>query len=170
MTPCNSHGDPFIFGPKRAGDKLSCPQAGFTLLEIAVVVFILSLFAAMVIPSFYGTGESALNADARKTASLLRYLNDSAIYAKETYSLTFDLRDYRLAWKGPDGEKAENIRSLTGVTLPSRGEIRKGTVKVFFGPLGLAENVEVHLRNKDDRITVSFNPISGRARIKRNGT
>jgi general secretion pathway protein H len=156
-------------GPKRKGESLS-RGPGFTLLEMVVVVFIISLFVAMVIPSFYGAGESRLHADARKTAALLRYLNDSAIYTKETYPLTFDLQDRRMTWNSPDGEKTEDMKSLAGVTLPSKGDVTEGSVTVFFGPLGLPENVDVHLRVEDDEMTVTFNPLSGRALIKRNGT
>jgi prepilin-type N-terminal cleavage/methylation domain-containing protein len=159
--------DRFICGP---GESLPPWRTGFTLLEMVVAVFIISLFVAMVIPSFYKAGESRLNADARKTAALLRYLNDSAIYTKETYPLTFDIQDRRITWKGPDGEKTEDMKSLTGVTLPSKGEVTEGSVTVFFGPLGLSENVDVHLRVEDDMMTVTFNPISGRALIKQNGT
>lgn len=156
--------------PELTEAGLSCRRAGFTLLEMVVAVFIISLFAAMVIPSFYAGGESRLKEDARKTASLLRYLSDSAIYSKDTYPLTFDLQDHRLSWRGPDGEKTEEMKSLAAVTLPSKGEVRQGTVKVFFGPLGLSENLAVLLRYEDNEITVTFNPISGRAEIKENGT
>ncbi len=152
------------------GEILATWRTGFTLLEMVVAVFIISLFVAMVIPSFYRAGESRLDADARKTAALLRYLNDSAIYTKDTYPLTFDIQDRRITWKGPDGEKTEEMKSLTGVTLPSKGEVTEGSVTVFFGPLGLAENVDVHLRVEDDIMTVTFNPLSGRALIKRDGT
>ncbi len=161
---------PSMCRPGQAIADLAPVQAGFTLLEMVVALFIISLFAAMVIPSFYGSSQRRLDADARKTASLLRYLNDSAIYTKDTYPLTFDLQGHRITWTGPDGKKAEDVGSLAGVTLPSKGDVTEGTVTVFFGPLGLSENVAVHLRNKDGGMTVTFNPISGRAEIKRNGT
>lgn len=149
---------------------VSSRQAGFTLLEMVVVVFILSLFVALVIPAFHTAGESGLKSDARRTAALLRYLNDSSIYAKETYRLTFDLQDRRITWKGPDGDRAEDMKSLVGVTLPSKGDVTQGSVTLFFGPLGLTENVAVHLREKDNVMAVTFNPISGRSAIKENGT
>jgi general secretion pathway protein H len=138
---------------------------GFTLIELVVVLFIISLTAAIVFPSFYNLGERRITSDANRIASLLRYLNDTAIYTKETYSLKFDLKDGAISWKGPDGEKHEEIKSLSRMYLPSKGEINEGEVTLFFGPLGAAENIEVHLKDKERDMTVSFSPISGRAKI-----
>jgi general secretion pathway protein H len=139
--------------------------SGFTLLELIVVIFIISLTAALVFPSFYGLGEKKISAEAGKIASLIRYLNDTAIYTKETYSLTFDLSDRSMAWKGPDGERHEDVKSLYSLALPSKGKLREGKATIFFGPLGAAENIEVHLKDKEKDMTVTFSPISGRAKI-----
>ena len=110
-----------------------------------------------------------MKSEAKKTASLLRYLNDSAIFTKETYSLKFDLQEGLISWKGPDGEKAEKIKSLAGIRLPSKGEVKEGEATVFFGPLGIQENIEVFLRDKDEGMRVTLNPVSGRVKIIQNG-
>ena len=144
-------------------------SAGFTLLELVVVVFILSLFAALVLPSFYGFGKTGIRSDARKVASLLRFLNDSAIYSKKVFPLQFRLAEKELSWKGPDGEKSEKIGSLVSVTLQSKGQIKEGEITVFFGPMGLQENLDVHLSDGDKEETVSFNSISGRAKVLADG-
>lgn len=141
------------------------PRDGFTLLELVVVLFIISLLAAVTFPSFYGLGEKSLKSEARKTASLLRYLNDSAIYRKENYLLKFDLQSGSVSWKGPDGEKSDKLRSLSGVALPSKGEVKEGEVIVFFGPLGVQENLDVLLRSEDENMRVALNPVSGRVKI-----
>ncbi len=151
--------------PSSPGLQPSVGPSGLSLLELVAVVFIISLFAALVFPSFYGFGEAKVNSDAGKIASLLRYLNDTAIYTKETYSLKFDLRDASLQWNGPDGEKHEDVKSLSSVYLPSKGEIKEGEATVFFGPLGTAENIEVRLKDGEKGMTVTFSPISGRAKI-----
>ena len=143
-------------------------RRGFTLLELVVVVFIISLLAAVIFPSFSGLGEKRLKSEAKKTASLLRYLNDSAIYTKETYSLKFDLQEGLISWKGPDGEKKEKIRSLSAVRLSSKGEVKEGDVTVFFGPLGVQENIEILLKDKGEGMRVTLNPVSGRVKIVQN--
>ncbi len=137
---------------------------GFTLLELAIAVFIISLLAALVFPAFFGT-DSRIKAEARKTASILRYLNDNAIATKNTYPMKFSLPDGILSWQGPDGEKTERMKSLASLTLTSKGNIREGEVTVFFGPLGLGENLAVHLRDKDEEMTVSLSSVSGRVKI-----
>ncbi len=139
-------------------------KAGYTLLELAVVVFIIALVTSIVFPAFYSSA-NRVQTDARKTASLLRYLNDSAISAKETYPLKFDLREAELSWKGPDGEKSEKVKSLAGVNLQSQGELTEGEVTVFFTPIGIGEYMALHLREKDKEMTVSINPVSGRVKI-----
>jgi general secretion pathway protein H len=144
--------------PFSAGD-------GFTLIELAVVLFIISLTVAIVFPSFYNLGERRIDSEANRIASLLRYLNDSAIYTKETYSVKFDFKDDAISWDGPDGEKHEKIKSLSSLYLPSKGQINEGEASIFFGPLGAAESIEVHLKDKERGMTVSFSPVSGRAKI-----
>ncbi len=140
-------------------------RGGYTLLELVVVVFIISLLAAVIFPSFSWVGESKLKSEAKKAASLLRYLNDSAISRKETYSLRFDIREGMLSWKGPDGEKKEMMRSLAGVRLSSKGTLKDGEVTLFFGPLGVAENTDILLEDKEEGLDVALNATSGRVTI-----
>jgi general secretion pathway protein H len=149
-----------LHGKSRIGNP-----GGFTLMELMVVIFIISMLAAVIFPSFSGMGEKKLDAEARKIASLLRYLNDGAIYSKKTYSLEFDMRNGTLDWNGPDGEKSEQFKNLLSVELPSRGEIKDGQLILLFGPLGMGENIQVSLRNEDTMSVVSFNHISGRVKI-----
>ncbi len=140
-------------------------REGFTLLELVAVIFIISLLTAVVLPSFYGLGDNNLKSDARKMASLLRYLNDSAMSSKNTMSLKFDLGEGSISWQGPDGEKTEHMKSIASVELQSKGELKEGQITVFFGPLGIQEDIAVHLKNEKKGMTVTLNAISGRAKI-----
>jgi general secretion pathway protein H len=138
---------------------------GFTLLELIVVIFIVSLLAGIVFPSFRALSGRQLGADARKIASLIQYLNDSALASKETYSADFDLQEASISWKGPEGDKTEKIKTLAGVSLQSKGMVRTGQVMVFFSPLGIQEYLEILLNDEEEVMTVTFNPVSGRAKI-----
>jgi len=140
-------------------------QRGFTLLELTIVIFIIALLAGIVFPSFRGLSERQLSSDARRTASLLQYLSDSAMASKETYSLDFDLQKSSVSWKGPDGDKTESLKTLSGVDLQSKGLTREGLVTVFFGPAGITEYIEILLKDDEKGMRVTFNPISGRAKI-----
>ena len=144
-------------------------QRGFTLLELTIVIFIIALLAAIVFPSFSGLSKRQLSSDARRIASLLQYLSDSAMAAKEIYSLDFDLQNNSIYWKGPEGDKTESLKTLTGIDLQSKGMTREGLVTVFFGPAGIMEYTEVLLKDDERDMKVTFNPISGRARILTGG-
>jgi general secretion pathway protein H len=121
---------------------------------------------AIVFPSLYGAEGMRLKSDAKSIASVLRYLNDSSIATKDSYSLIFDFGENTISWKGPDVEKTEQFKSLSSVELPSKGNVREGQVIVSFGPLGIQESLVVHLRQPGDAIMVTFNQVSGRATIK----
>jgi len=138
---------------------------GFTLLELLVVIFILSVITALVIPSFYGIGEGKLKSEAGKIASLLRYLNDTAISRKETYFLTLNLDTKNAIWSTPEGERSEKFESLLTISTTATKNISRGVITLFFNPLGLQENLIVTLKDKEQEMSVLFNPLSGRAKI-----
>jgi general secretion pathway protein H len=141
------------------------PKRGFTLLELMVTLFLLSLIVAIVFPSFYGLEERRLKSEARTVASVLRYLHDSGISTKETYFLKFDLKEHVVSWEEPDGKKTETFKSLAGLNLQSRGEVKEGQITLFFGPSGVQENITVYLRDEDQRMRVTLNSVSGRVKI-----
>jgi general secretion pathway protein H len=144
-------------------------QRGFTLLELIVVIFIISLLAGAVFPSFSGMEDRQISSDARMVASLMRYLNDSSAASKETISLEFDFRESVLSWDSPEGKKKEKIRTLAGIDFESKGLIREGNVTIFFSPAGLQEYTEVLLRDEKKELKISVNPVSGRVKVLPNG-
>jgi prepilin-type N-terminal cleavage/methylation domain-containing protein len=146
--------------------KAGIYSKGFTLLELIVVIFIVSLMLAVSFPYFTIREGGRLKSEAARIASVLRYLNDSAVSAKETYAVKFDLMQKTVSYKGPDGEKVERIDDLSDVSLQSRGTVSDGEVIVFFTPTGASENFIIHLRGEDSAIAVSANSLSGRVRIE----
>lgn len=143
-------------------------RAGFAFLELIVVVFILSLLAAVVLPSFRSAGGGAARAEAKRMASVLSYLNDTAIATKEACSLKIDLNNGSVSWKGPGLDKEETFKHLNGVELQSRGRLSRGEITVFFGPLGIRESIAVHVGDDNERMSVELNQVSGRTRIVQN--
>lgn len=138
---------------------------GFTLFELIVVIFIVSLVLAISLPSFTGIGESKIKSDAKRVASIIRYLNDSAISEKDTLHMKFNFKDRSLAYNGPEGEKTEDFNSLSGIELQSGGMVSEGEVIVFFGPAGASESFIVHLGDDASRVTVALNNMSGKVKI-----
>ncbi|MDH7499579.1 MAG: prepilin-type N-terminal cleavage/methylation domain-containing protein [candidate division NC10 bacterium] len=141
------------------------PRPGFTLLELVLVIFLVSLLAALIFPSFSRWGDRGLEHDARRVASILRYLNDTAISSKETCSLKVDLKEQVISWRGPDGERKESFPGLFSIVLQSKGEVKEGEVILFFGPLGIQEAIAIRLRAGEKGMRVAFHPLSGKAKI-----
>lgn len=130
-----------------------------------MVIFIISLVMALSFPSFTIRQGGKLKADAGHMASILRYLNDSAILTKENYVLNINFKDRVVRYKGPDGEKSEKIDHLSGITLQSRGRISAGEVTVIFGPAGMGESFTIHLTSIETSLEVTFNALSGRVKV-----
>jgi prepilin-type N-terminal cleavage/methylation domain-containing protein len=144
-------------------------KKGFSLLELIVALFIVSLILAVVFPSFVVFGENRLKAEAREMASILRYMNDGASSRKETFVIKFDLDKNSVFWQGPDGEKTKGFEDLTGVTTQANGTVNKGELIVFFDPLGIKENLSVHMQREKKNVTVTLNHLSGKVKINYEG-
>jgi general secretion pathway protein H len=145
--------------------KIGICNNGFTLLELIVVIFIVSLMLAFSFPYFTVMDEGKLKSEARNVASILRYMNDSALATKETYTIKINFGQKTLSYKGPEGEKTENLTNLSGLHLQSRGTVSDGEVIVFFGPTGASESFTVYLKGEKSKTAITFNSLSGRVRV-----
>jgi len=139
---------------------------GFSLLELIVVLFIVSLVMAVVLPSFSGFGENKLKSESREMASILRYIYDSASARKEIFFMKFNLDTNQVSWEGPEGKKTRTFDDITGVTTQSGGLISKGELIFFFEPLGTRENLTVHMSRGEKTMTITLNHLSGKVKIK----
>jgi len=142
-----------------------CSNKAFTLLELVVIIFILSLVLAISFPSFSLQKDGKLKSEAGHIASILRYLNDSAISTKETYAISINFNEKTIHYKGPDGEKVERIDNLSRVTTQSKGNVSNGEVTVFLSPAGAGENFSIHLMGIESSMAVVFNALSGRVKV-----
>jgi type II secretion system protein H len=151
------------FVPQQA--EGNADHAGFTLLELLVVIFIVSLILAVTFPSFTFQADERVKSEANRMASILRYLSDHAVSTKETTALKVIFKERVMQYKSPDGDRQEIFETLSNVLLQSRGRVSSGEVEVLFSPTGAGESFSITLR--DDRIhrTVTFNALSGRVRI-----
>jgi|WetSurSiteA1Bulk_404760.scaffolds.fasta_scaffold00652_7 general secretion pathway protein H len=153
-------------GKMRISRAGTCNSIGFSLIELIVVLFILSLVLAIVLPTFSSFGENRLKAEAREMASILRYMNDNAVSRKETFFLKFDLGKNEVAWSEPEGHKTRVFDDLTGVEIQSKGLVSTGELTLFFEPLGAPENLIVYMERGDSHMTVTLNHLSGRVKIE----
>lgn len=139
--------------------------SGFTLLELIVVIFIVSLVLATSLPSFTRIGESRIKSDAKKLASIIRYLNDTAVSTKNNVYLKMDFRDRVVSYETPEEKRTEKFESISGVELQSRGMVSDGEVVIFFGSSGAKESFKVYLSDGKGTKTIVLNSLSGRVSI-----
>jgi prepilin-type N-terminal cleavage/methylation domain-containing protein len=138
---------------------------GFTFLELIVVLFVISIVMALALPSFTDFGKRKLKSEVREMASLLRYMNDSAIARKATFFIRFDLDEGMVSWTGPDGKREKTFSDITGVTTQATGRVSRGELTFFFEPLGTRENISVHMSDGDNEMSVTLYHLSGRVKI-----
>lgn len=154
--------------------------AGFTLLELLIVIAVLSLTMALVVPRLPSSDSSALKGSATALAATLRYLGESAITSKSCYRLHLDIsgNSIRITRRLPGGYEvppddrllARKILAgqviITDVETSRLGKVSEGEVLIDFNAAGLSEYLTIHLRTAQGRETtvVGF-PGSGKVKI-----
>lgn len=144
------------------------PKSGFTLLELIVVIFIISLTLTLTMPSFWNSDRNDLKKDARRLSSTLRYLYDESVGKKSVYTFFIDLESRTWGFAGKRESRSFKIRGearIQDVVVPSHGEVTQGELSILFGPTGTGEPITIHLQKGEAEYTVMFNHISGRTKI-----
>jgi len=142
-------------------------QAGFTLLEIIVVLVIMAVAVAVVGVNMAGSSEGAeLRAAARGLASGFRYARSEAIVTGREQVLIVDT-DARRYWLTDDPGSAQEIGESVSVELTTaesevQGESQGG---YRFFPDGSATGGRVTLTIGTDRRQVDVDWVTGRIRI-----
>jgi general secretion pathway protein H len=143
-------------------------KAGFTLVELIIVIFIISLTAALVMPRLWVRGERALKSEAKRISNTLMYIYDEAAGKKQEYILKIDFNADTYSYESEKESRVfrmkDNIR-FRDIIIPSLGEVSIGEIIYKFGPMGPEEPVTLHLIKDDSEYTVIFNHITGRAKI-----
>jgi general secretion pathway protein H len=161
--------------------KRYCSIAGFTLIELTVVIVILSVVALLVAPRLPFAHERDLSTSARTLAGTLRYLENLAIASKQYYRLRVKILDGSMEVTRvlPEAEEAAvtdvaltNLALREGVgfadiTSSRLGTISEGEAVLDFSPLGADEFLLFHLKSEDGKrfFTVALYPGSGRVEV-----
>jgi prepilin-type N-terminal cleavage/methylation domain-containing protein len=157
--------------------------AGFTLIEIAVVLVLMALMALLVFPSVKGLHTSRLKHETRRLAGRANFLYEQAAANKVVLRLIFNLdqQSYSVSRLDPHAPNPVFVPDLengaTPVTLPDdvrirdvtvegKGTVTKGTVSCDFYPEGYVDATVVHMLDQGGTIfTLSFQPLTGRVKI-----
>jgi general secretion pathway protein H len=147
---------------------LCSSSKAFTLIELVIVIFIIALTTALIMPSFWDTGEKALKSEAKRISSTLRYVYDEAVGKKQAYIFKINLDKSSWGFESERESRSFQMEKdvmFKDVIIPSHGEISDGEVTMEFGPLGPEEPITVHLIKNQKEYTITFNHLNGRAKI-----
>lgn len=154
--------------------------AGFTLIELMVVLVILAMAAAIVVPRLPSPEGTKLKSSARNLASGIRFLNDQAIITKGLYRLKLNLSDSSTSIvkvtatgdEGPPDDQFMNRQlvepgiTIEDVILPRVGTLSEGEVVIPFGPRGNSDCITIHLKGGEKHYTVIAYPSGGKVRVE----
>ena len=136
-------------------------RAGFTLLEVLVVLVLVSVITAVVAPSV-GTGVQTLRlqSSARHVAAALRLARARAIRQQEVYMVSFDRERGQVTLASGDLDDQRSFDLPREVRLeraallsdtPGTAYSSPDPVTFFFSPNGAAQALEVRLVNARGR-------------------
>jgi prepilin-type N-terminal cleavage/methylation domain-containing protein len=160
-------------------------RRGFTLIELAVVMFLIGLVMTIAMPYFGSMQTSQMRSESRRLASRANYLYQEAGAQKVILRLTFDFANNgyftsrldpfadKPAFHPEDGPAGVRVVLPTGiwirdVTVEGVGTFQRGTVSAQFYPGGYVDATQIHLADtKGEVFTLAIDPFSGHVSIIR---
>jgi prepilin-type N-terminal cleavage/methylation domain-containing protein len=161
---------------------------GFTLLELALVMFIMGLMLSLVLPYLGGFRYAKLKSETRRLAGRASYLFDEASGQKVMLRLVFDI-DHNGYWvarydpysihlsdkepvftqdKGPGAQPVllpPDVR-IRDVTVEGVGTTNEGQAFCQFYPEGYVDATVVHLMDASGNVmTLALIPLTGEVEI-----
>ena len=139
---------------------------GFTLLELTIVLFLITLILGLSAVFFAGTlPTNRLNAAAREISATIRYARSLSMISGQHQTLAIDLGSKRY---GIEGRGHKDIPSDIDIKVidPLYGEMRNGSYRLEFQPSGGGQGGTIVLWNKKREIRIELDPVIGAAVIK----
>jgi len=168
---------PQATGRKRSVSEVSegsRPSAGFTLLELLLVLFVLSLAGVIVFPSLQPLlSRAGVESTARKAASFLDDVRRQAVQSGRVFEVRFDDEGGRLVARpegasdgAGDGEVVAGERAFPG--LPGESSLEPETVRYY--PHGSSSGgVLTFRRGETEMFRVVIGSFTGLARLEEAG-
>jgi len=170
---------------RTCGVGRSTDSNGFTLLELAVVLLLLTVVLGLVLPEASSLlTDSDLRTSSRRVAGAVAEARNEAMLGGRIWELAIDLESNAF-WIAPVGDGEEGgTPAQAGKPGPKRrtlaGQVRfldvrkgqdesqnTGRVSIRFHPKGLVEPAVIHLGDQGNRVrTLSIKPFSGRLSIQ----
>lgn len=139
--------------------------SGFTLLELTVVLFILTLVTVLVAPTFSRSfGQTQIKASARDIAALCRFARTQAISHQGVVEVVLDRRANAYWLRGPEWiiSRLGGIEEVATAENPEQPwEVRLQQARVRSLPAGVTLKsvvLDTVLLREDERGTIAFFP------------
>ena len=141
-------------------------QAGFTLLELIVVMAIIGMMASLVIPHI-GSGQlTLLQAQMREAVAVLNYARRSAIVEGKQKVASFYEGKENTADKSPQkmttGQWVSRGTTLQWGEKPSEDQPPEKGYQITFYPEGGSSGGEIILGYLDHKAVILVNPLTGK--------
>lgn len=173
------HSDKATVAVYRRSYRKNCCSAGYTLIEIAIVMAIIGMVMLLVLPKLPSSDQENLKISARTMASTLRYVQERAATSRTAYSVILSpgKESVKIAEVGADGGDREPTDPLlqkspvkegilvADVRIPRIGKVSDGQLRVDVGVGGVRDFVTIHLRSADGQFwTVMAFPSGGKVK------
>jgi prepilin-type N-terminal cleavage/methylation domain-containing protein len=157
--------------------------AGFTLLEVTLVLLILAVMLGVVVPRLRDTARARLESEVRKLAVTVRHIRHEAILNGRTYRLNYSIEDGRYWVTSADADddfgaflpesgilgRPVRLKSPVGfsdLVLPDTfGLVQEGYGFTDFHPDGWVDLTLLHLDNGQESYTVFVDSLTGQVSI-----
>lgn len=151
----------------RTLDPCVLRHAGFTLIELAVVLFLMALIAGLSAVFFGNTLPSAkLTATGRELSATIRQARSLAQLKGTSQAVLVNLDTRRYGIEGRSNTKS--IPPEIGIKLldPLLGEVQGGTYRILFEATGSIEGATIDLWNRNRSLRIVTDPIVGTVTLK----
>ena len=139
---------------------------GFTLLELILVMFLITLMMGLSAVYFAGFLPSVkVNAAARDISATIRHARALARLSMENRTVLFDLDQRAYGISGTE-KKYLPPETVLKVIDPVSGEITQGEYAIVLHPTGGTAGESVILSRGKQQLRIELNPITGATVIK----
>ena len=157
------------------------PQAGFTLIELSLVLLLLAIAIAFVAPRLRDPSSQELQSHAHRLRTTIRFLRSEAVLNGRVYTLNYDLdqQRYWITSENTDGAAAvggdakdelgilakpvalPNTVAFSDIVFEGVGKLNQGQMFTRFFPDGFVEPTVVHMDNGKQAVTLIAMPYTG---------